>query len=1373
MIVYFADRQLSIIGQASTKLPNGLKITEDLTTEDVETGVAVFECKVPFNAVTRTEAEFCTEVGNYILVRSNDENKLFTIIDSELDTDAQEIYIYAEDGGMDLLNEVFGAYEADKAYPISHYINMYASRAGFKIGINEASKLSRKLSWDGESTAAERIASVATQFDGCEVSYSFEVEGLAVTGKYINIYKERGKDIGTPLRLNKDIRKIVVSKSIGNLATALRCEGGIPKNGEEPITLQGYSYDDGDFYVDGKVLKSRVALKRWNRYLWKNEEAEQSGGHIERPYTYDTDSQATLCAHAITELKKIRDIAVNYEAEIVKLADNTKVGDRIYIVDDAGELYLSTRLLKLESSESEDTHNATLGEFLIKSSGISEKVSYLASQFSATAKSATMASELARNAFSSAETAYLAATDAQAAADAAQQRADAAAQGVIDLGGTVGDATESANKASFEVEEVREMVAALQKTVDDAQLAADNARLAADTAQEKADEAATAAANALADAADAKAETVIAQEKATTATEKAATAQTTAETAKTKAETANATAEAARLDAEKAQQDIDNLGAELETVSQTMSADYARKTDLTETTASLQSQISQNAEEISSNVARIATVDETANNAKEQAQTAQSVAGTAKAQAEQAAADALSAQTAADNAATAAANAQNEADTAKAAATAAKSVADKAESDLAAAKADLETVSSRVGVTEEDIASAQAAVESAQAAANKAKEDALSATENALEAQEKANNAVSNANDAQSVANDAASKAIQAQKVADEAKGNASSAIETAAQAASVATQAQNVANNAKTTAENAQAVADQAVEDAAAAQEAANSAGDRADKAAEDLETAKQNLANVTARVGATEEEVAAAQEAVNTAQAAADRAKEEAEAAQATADTAKANAATAQTTADNAKTAADTAQRAADSAQQAADDAQAAVDALAIRVTTAETSISQTNEQISLMAKKTEVTQTLGGYYTKAEADAAINVSADSVKSTVGSTYATKQEVKNIEVGGRNYIRHGKGDVKDGFFTNFPIVENGYGELTLTSKKNYTNISIAPGFVLGCRDYEPGKQVVFSYDIMFTAWDFPEGTTTNEWWIGQRYTGGTAESSVGAWRGVTNQVQPPKVGVNGCVLNEWFHVSNVMTIPEPAHESIGTTASIQFYNSNADVAASMTFRIKNVKLEYGNKETDWTPAPEDLDTAVNEAQTTANQASQSATEANERITTAESLIQQLSNSIAMLVTDENGESLMTQTENGWTFSMKETSEAVSSLTTLLETLQQQTGSTQATVSVLQQAINDHGATLDYVSIGSYEEEPCIELGESDNDFKVLITNTRVMFRHGASVPTLINTDGIVTQDIEVKGKVVQGGFTMMNTADGGWGLLWIGGNS
>lgn len=227
----------------------------------------------------------------------------------------------------------------------------------------------------------------------------------------------------------------------------------------------------------------------------------------------------------------------------------------------------------------------------------------------------------------------------------------------------------------------------------------------------------------------------------------------------------------------------------------------------------------------------------------------------------------------------------------------------------------------------------------------------------------------------------------------------------------------------------------------------------------------------------------------------------------------------------------------------------------------------------------------------------------------------------------------------------------------------------------------------------------------------------------------------------------------------------------SITFTAATKNVILSFrtvgTYYIYHAQLEAGSQSTDWTLAPEDIDKTIEDAQTETNKAIDSA---NGRITSAESVIQQLSNCISMLITDANGESLMTQTENGWTFSMKETNEAVSALSSLMESLQQETGNTKATVDALNQAVKDHGTTLEYVNITTYEDEPCIELGESDSDFKLRITNTRIMFMNGSNIPTYINTNGLVTQNIEIRGELIQGGYVQLNTPDGGWGLLWKG---
>lgn len=1180
MIIYFADRGMRILGNASTHLPDGLKIADDNKIEEVESGVASFECYLPYTKATRAKLEKCAEAGNYILRNHNGETDFYTILETEIDTKNQEIYVYAEDAGLDLLNDIVGAYEADQEYPISHYINKFAYDAGFKIKTNEVSGLTRKLKFDTEETATARLASVAAQF-GCEISYSFKIKGLKIVNKYINLYESRGSDNGIQLRLNRDIDKIITTKSIANLATALRCEGGTPDEADEPITLNGYTYDDGDFFVSDGCLYSRKAVQTWGRYVWEDEPNQILGdcGHIVKQFSSDTTSQETLCKEAIAELKKLREIELNFEVDISKLPDNVKVGDRVYIIDEAGELYLSTRILKLENSVTKQKQAATLGEYLIKSDGIAKKVKDLAAQFAKQTVSVQRAKEIAKVAKTEAETAK---TKAETAAQATQEAQTAANNAQTAANSALNAATKAeaeALAAKAAADKAENSVTSMENTVKNAQAAVTQAQEAATTAAQNAETAAQAAQKAQADAATAKQTAETAKTAAENAVDKADQAQSSAQLAKTEAEEATETAIAAKIDAEQAEKDIAELGDKLETVSRTMKTEYARKTDLTDTTADLQTQITQNAANIELSAHKLLFIDETANNAATKLEAAQAAATLAQEQADEATAEAEQAQAAANTALQAANDAQAEADTAKAAYETAKNVADEAEAALIAAKKDLETVKARADATEEEIAIAETALANAQQTADAAKTQADKAAVTAENALNVTVDAVANAEKAQIIADAAVNKAALAQANANEAKGDAAAAQAIAETATATALEAQEIADTARAAANEAQETANAAYISATEAQETANAANETLQEANSTLEAAESRLEEVLANVEATTEEVEAAQAAVTAAQNAADAARISAEAAQATADTAKVEADTAQAAADEAKAHADTAQAEADEAQKAADEAQGFVYALAKRSIEADTKIKQNADEIELRATKKEVIDTLGGFYTKEEANAEISTKADEI------TLVVNKEIQTLK-------------------------------------------------------------------------DEDEATL-------------------------------------------------------------------------------------------------------------------------------EKVESNSSLIKQLSDSISMLVTDGNGASLMTQTDNGWTFSTTAIEAAVSGTSNSLKDLLESLGSTDAAVEILKQAVNDIETKTDYVNVSNYTyvneqgvetTEPCIELGESENEYKLLITNTQILFKVGSNAPTKIRSDGLITENITVENEFrqtnddINGFFIWAVRPNGNYGLQWKG---
>ena len=400
MIIYFADRSLNILGGASTSLPGGFRLYEDFTTEDIDSGVNTFSCKIGYNDKTRTELEAAVVPGRFIIKSSgraftdkeNSYDSLYQIIETEFDTLSQELYLYAEDAGLDLINRVCQGVKLENK--TLQQMLTYFIPSDWTVNLNGAPSGTKTYEWSGESTATERINSVVNLF-GCELYYSFLIERFEVTAKVINVVPKRGVQVAThQLRLNREVNRIVTKTSIADLATAYTVTGGTPDGQSSPINLIGYSYtytdpDTGDVYmVDTTTgqMRNTSAMKRWASAL-------DTDGLILKSFTFDTTEKATLAGEARASLQTVSGAAVNYDIDFAELPDDVKIGDRVYIIDEAGELYLDARMLKIESSTSDMSVKATVGEFLIKDGGISDQMKELASQIAVESRNIEIISE--------------------------------------------------------------------------------------------------------------------------------------------------------------------------------------------------------------------------------------------------------------------------------------------------------------------------------------------------------------------------------------------------------------------------------------------------------------------------------------------------------------------------------------------------------------------------------------------------------------------------------------------------------------------------------------------------------------------------------------------------------------------------------------------------------------------------------------------------------------------------------------------------------------------------------------------------------------------------------------------------------------------
>ena len=387
MIIYFADRKINILGMASTSLPNGLRIYDDLTVEDVSSGVNTFSCSIDANDQDRQVLEDAVKEGYYILKNSGDafsdtENtydSLYQIVETEFDNETETMFLYAEDAGLELLGKVVpGITLKDKT--LVQMIQQFVP-SDWNIITNDIPTGTKTYTWEGETTATERIKSIVDLFD-CEVYYSFDIERLQIQGKNINVVNKRGsqKPIAQ-LKMNYDIDKIITKKSIINMATAYTVVGGIPEGKNTPINLKGYSYsytdDKGDVYqVDTATgqMRNITQMQYWGSSLNTN-------GLIVKSFNFDTTDKAILAGQARAALQKTCYPEVNYEANVINYPEGVRIGDKVNIIDDDGNLYLESRILKLETSAANNKIVATFGEFLIKSAGISSMIEQYASEF--------------------------------------------------------------------------------------------------------------------------------------------------------------------------------------------------------------------------------------------------------------------------------------------------------------------------------------------------------------------------------------------------------------------------------------------------------------------------------------------------------------------------------------------------------------------------------------------------------------------------------------------------------------------------------------------------------------------------------------------------------------------------------------------------------------------------------------------------------------------------------------------------------------------------------------------------------------------------------------------------------------------------------
>lgn len=389
--------------------------------------------------------------------------------------------------------------------------------------------------------------------------------------------------------------------------------------------------------------------------------------------------------------------------------------------------------------------------------------------------------------------------------------------------------------------------------------------------------------------------------------------------------------------------------------------------------------------------------------------------------------------------------------------------------------------------------------------------------------------------------------------------------------------------------------------------------------------------------------------------------------------------------------------------------------------------TRITQTESDIELCATKTELNTVsddlANNYYTRTETEGMIQVSATNITSTVSSVSviansalsaagAAQENIDNLEIGGRNLWINTSAYRSDTPF-----------ETTSTSADNY--ISSFDGKCIYCPTPFKAGDVITVQGKSNLPWSSVHSSGSNGkagFWL---YLGTLAQVSSGAY------ISPIFLG--GDNSNTEF----VRTYTVPTVSGI-TDIYIGFrFNTYSASGASLTGQFWDVKMERGNKATDWTPAPEDVDANV----AAVSEVVDSLIEDIEDITGEEGLIATLSTEI-------------NQTDEQWRLAVQKTEETIEKV--------------DGKVDDVQSTINTYETWFtmdsDGFTIGKTEDGDELPL-------KVRLDNDSLDFLDNDTVVAYVSNEKLMINAAEVEGTLDVGGFRWTIRDNGNMGLMWIGG--
>ena len=216
------------------------------------------------------------------------------------------------------------------------------------------------------------------------------------------------------------------------------------------------------------------------------------------------------------------------------------------------------------------------------------------------------------------------------------------------------------------------------------------------------------------------------------------------------------------------------------------------------------------------------------------------------------------------------------------------------------------------------------------------------------------------------------------------------------------------------------------------------------------------------------------------------------------------------------------------------------------------------------------------------------ALEQSLDGFRTTVSNTYATKKDFDALNVGVTNILRDTKTMTKDNGFVkytntiNVEIDDKGYGVATLPADALWDSVNFYLPYELEEFDSFIGKEATLSVEVK------SDGLTLkkNQWIVSASVFNQNNTRLKGTTIAYLNDSN--KFNTEDYVDGEWVRCR--VTFVFPTIEQMSDFATGEIYRYALQIFSSTSndvypIQIRKVKCEFGNKATEWSPAPEDAD--------------------------------------------------------------------------------------------------------------------------------------------------------------------------------------------